>query len=147
MSITQSVCLSFKQELATGTHNFTLSSGNVFKVALYTSAATISGSTTVYTTSGEVVGTGYTAGGIALTNITPQTGTNSSSQPVAYWGFQNATWSAATITARGALIYNSTNGNKAVAVLDFGADKISTNGDFTIQFPTNDANYALLILN
>jgi len=147
MSITQSVCLSFKQELATGTHNFTLSSGNVFKVALYTSAATINGSTTAYTSSGEVVGTGYTAGGITLTNITPQTGTNSSAQPVAYWSFQNATWSAATITARGALIYNSTNGNKAVAVLDFGADKISTAGDFTIQFPTNDANYALLILN
>jgi len=147
MSITQSVCLSFKQELATGTHNFTLSSGNVFKIALYTSAATISGATTVYTTSGEVVGTGYTAGGLVLTNITPQTGTNSSSQPVAYWNFQNATWAAATITARGALIYNSTNGNKAVAVLDFGADKTSTAGDFTIQFPTNDADYALLILN
>src|SRR5262245_26280746 len=131
MAITQAVCNSFKVELMTGTHNFTLSTGNVFKIAMYTSTATLGASTTVYASSNEVTGTSYSAGGNTLTNVTP---TLSSSTAIT--DFADTTWSTSTIAnARGALIYNSTNANKAVVVLDFGADKSSSAGDFTIQFP------------
>ena len=141
MAITQAMCTSFKVELLTGTHNFTASTGDAFKLALYTSSATLDASTTAYTTSNEVTGTGYTAGGGALTNVTP-----TSSGTTAFTDFADLTFSTATITARGCLIYNSTDSDKAVAVLDFGGDKTSTSGTFTIQFPTADASNAILRL-
>jgi len=139
MAITQALCTSFKVELLTGTHNFTATTGDSFKIALYTSSATLGATTTAYSSTNEVSGTGYTAGGAALTEVTP-----TSSGTTAYVDFGDATWSSATITARGALIYNSTDSNKAVAVLDFGADKVSTNGDFTVQFPTADSSTAII---
>ena len=139
MAITQAMCTSFKQELLTGTHDFTNSTGDTFKIALFTSSATLGAATTAYTTSNEVTGTGYTAGGNTLTNVTPST-----SGTTAFTDFADTTWSSATITARGALIYNSTDSDKAVVVLDFGSDKTSTNGDFTIQFPTADASNAII---
>ena len=139
MAITQAMATSFKQELLTGTHDFTNSTGDTFKIALFTSSATLGAATTAYSTSNEVSGTGYTAGGNTLTNVTP-----SSSGTTAFTDFADTTWSSATITARGALIYNSTDSNKAVVVLDFGADKTSTAGDFTIQFPTADASNAII---
>lgn len=139
MAITQAMCTSFKVELLQGVHNFTTSTGDTFKIALYTSSATLGASTTVYTTTNEVSGTGYTAGGNTLTNVTP-----TSSGTTAFTDFDDTTWSTATITARGALIYNSTESNKAVAVLDFGSDKTSTAGNFTIVFPTADASNAII---
>lgn len=139
MAISQAMCTSFKQELLTGTHNFTNGTGDTFKIALFTSSATLGAATTAYTTSNEVSGTGYTAGGNTLTNVTPST-----SGTTAFTDFADTTWSSATITARGALIYNSTDSDKAVVVLDFGSDKTSTNGDFTIQFPTADASNAII---
>lgn len=139
MAITQAMCTSFKQEILVGTHNFTLTTGDVFKIALYTSAATLDEATTAYSATNEVAGTGYAAGGETLTNVTPTT-----SGTTAYVDFGDATWSTATITARGALIYNSSQANKAVAVLDFGTDKTSTAGDFTVQFPTFDATNAIV---
>jgi hypothetical protein len=141
MAITQAVATSFKVELMTGTHNFTTSTGNVFKIAMYLSTATLGATTTVYTTSGEVTGTAYVAGGNTLTNVTP---TNPSGT-TAITDFADSTWSASTIAnARGALIYNSTNGNKAVVVLDFGSDKSSSAGDFTVQFPVADVSNAII---
>ena len=139
MAITQAMCTSFKQELLTGTHNFTNGTGDTFKIALFTSAATLGASTTAYSVTNETSGTGYTAGGNTLTNVTPTT-----SGTTAFTDFADTTWSSATITARGALIYNSTDSDKAVVVLDFGADKTSTAGDFTIQFPTADASNAII---
>ena len=139
MAITQAMCTSFKQEILVGTHNFTLTTGDVFKIALYTSTATLDATTTAYSATNEVAGTGYTAGGETLTNVTPTT-----SGTTAYVDFADATWATATITARGALIYNSSQANKAVAVLDFGADKTSTAGDFTVQFPAFDASNAIV---
>ena len=133
------MCTSFKQELLTGTHNFTNGTGDTFKIALFTSSATLGASTTAYSTTNETSGTGYTAGGNTLTNVTPTT-----SGTTAFTDFADTTWSTASITARGALIYNSTDSNKAVVVLDFGADKTSTAGDFTIQFPTADASNAII---
>jgi hypothetical protein len=139
MAISQAMCTSFKKELLTGTHNFS-SGGNTFKIALYTSSATLGASTTAYSSSNEVSGTGYTATGNTLTNVTPTT-----SGTTAYTDFADTTWSSATITANGALIYNDTAaGDPAVAVLAFGGDKTSTNGDFTIQFPTADASNAII---
>lgn len=143
MAITQAVCSSFKSELAQAVHNFTTTSGNVFKLALYTSVATLDASTTAYSATNEVVGTAYTSGGFAWTaaqNITPAvTGTT------AFWSWSaNPSWSASTITARGALIYNSSALNKSVCVLDFGADKSSTNGTFTVVLPTNNATSAVM---
>lgn len=137
MAITQSMATSFKVDLLAGNQDFDT---DVFKVALYTSAATLDATTTAYTTSNEVVGTNYVAGGNTLTvSVTPtSTGTT------AFISFANTTWVASTITARGALIYNSSKSNKAVAVLDFGSDKISTDGDFTINFPTADASSAII---
>lgn len=133
------MCTSFKVELMTGTHNFTNSTGNTFKIALYTSSATMGATTTAYSATNEVSGPGYTAAGNTLTNVTP-----TSSSTTAYTDFADTTWSTATITANGALIYNSTNSNKAVVVLAFGADKTSTAGDFTIVFPTADASNAII---
>jgi hypothetical protein len=140
MAITQAMCTSFKVELLTGTHDFTNSTGDAFKIALYTSSATLGATTTAYSASNEVAnGNGYTTGGEALTNVTP-----TSSSTTAYTDFADVTWSSATITANGALIYNDDKSDKAVAVLAFGGDKTSTNGDFTIQFPTADASNAII---
>ncbi len=139
MAITQAICSSFKTELLTATHDFTNSTGDVFKIALYTSSATMGASTTVYAATNEVSGTGYVAGGNSLTNVTP-----SLSGTTAITDFADTTWSSSTITARGALIYNSGASNKSVIVLDFGSDKSSTSGDFTIIFPTADASNAII---
>ncbi len=139
MSITSALCTSFKQEILVGTHNFTATSGNSFKLALYTSSATLNASTTAYTTSNEVSGTGYTATGAALTSVTPTT-----SGTPAFCDFADLTFSSSTITANGALIYNDTQSDKAVCTLAFGGDKTSTAGDFTIQFPTADASNAII---
>ena len=141
MAISQAMCTSFKVELLDGVHNFD-TGGDTFKIALYTSSATLGASTTAYTTSNEVSssGTNYTAGGNTLTvsQVPTSTGTT------AFLDFADTTWAAATITARGALIYNSSKSDKAVAVLDFGSDKTSTDGDFTINFPTADASNAII---
>jgi len=134
------MCTSFKKELMTATHNFTNSSGNTFKLALYTNSASFTAATTAYTTSNEVSGTGYSAGGGTLTNVTPTT-----SSTTALTDFADLTFSSATITARGALIYNdSATGDPSVVVLDFGGDKTSTAGDFTVVFPTADASSAII---
>ena len=136
MPITQAMCSSFKQQILLGEHDLDT---DVIKIALYTSAATLSAATTAYSTSDEVVGTGYTAGGNTLTGATVSlTGTT------AFVDFSDTTWTTATITARGALIYNSSKSNKAVAVLDFGSDKTSTAGSFTVQMPANDASSAIV---
>ena len=139
MSITSALCTSFKQEILVGTHNFTATSGNSFKLALYTSSATLNASTTAYSTSNEVSGTGYTAAGAALTSVTPTT-----SGTTAFCDFADLTFSSSTITANGALIYNDTQSDKAVCTLAFGGDKTSTAGDFTIQFPTADASDGII---
>ena len=144
MAISQAMCTSFKQQLLQGQHNFTASTGHTFKLALFTSAATLGASTTDYSTTNEAVGSGYTAGGGTLTNVTPTT-----SGTTAFTDFNDLTFSAATITANGALIYNTTTDGgtgttDAVVVLAFGGDKTSTNGDFTIQFPTADAANAII---
>ena len=134
------MCMSFKKELMTATHDFTASTGNTFKLALYTNSASFDASTTAYTATNEVSGTGYSAGGGTLTNVTPTT-----SGTTAFADFADLTFSTATITARGALIYNDTaTGDPSVVVLDFGADKTSTAGDFTIVMPTADASNALI---
>lgn len=138
MAITQGMCSSFKEQLLKGEQDFDV---DTIKIALYTSVATLSPATTVYTSSNEVVGAGYVAGGLVLTGTTVTL-----SGTTAFVSFNNAVWSPATITARGALIYNFSKSNKAIAVLDFGADKTSTAGDFTIQFPTNDASSAVIRL-
>jgi len=139
MAITQAMCTSFKKELLEGTHNFLASGGNSFKLALYTSSASLGAGTTAYTTSNEASGTNYTAAGAALTNINPD-----SSGTTGFADFANLTFSTVTVTARGALIYNDTNSDRAVCVLDFGGDKTATAGDFTITFPTADASNAII---
>ena len=141
MAITQAICSSFKSELLSGQHNFA-SGGNTFKIALYTSSATLNSATTVYTTSNETTGTGYTAGGNTLTG---QSVTLSGT--TAYIDFADSTWTTATLSAAGALIYNSTSSNKAVCVLDFGGTYTSTAGNFTVVFPAPTTTTALLILN
>lgn len=140
-AITQAMCTSFKVEILRAQHDFTASTGHTFKIALYTSSATLDATTTAYTTSNEVVGTGYTAGGNSLTSVTP-----TSSGTTALCDFADTSWSTATITARGAMIYNSSASNKAVAILDFGSDKTSTGGTFSIVFPAADASNAILRL-
>jgi hypothetical protein len=136
MAITQAMCSSFKQQILLGEHDMDT---DVIKIALYTSAATLGEATTAYSTSNEVVGTGYTAGGNTLTGASVSlTGTT------AFVDFSDTTWTTATITARGALLYNSSKSNKAVAVLDFGSDKTSTAGSFTVQFPANDSSSAIV---
>lgn len=153
MAITQAVATSFKSELLQGIHNFhngsgggtttTTGTGNTFKIALYTSSATLAASTTAYATTNEVSGTNYTAGGNTLTNVDP-----SASGTTALTDFADTTWSSATITANGALIYNSSttagSANRAVVVLAFGGDKTSTAGDFTVSFPAADASNAII---
>ena len=147
MAISQAMCTSFKVELLSGGHNFNTTNvarsadtPDVFKIALFTSSATLDATTTAYSTSNEVAGTGYTAGGNTLTISQVPT----SSSTTAFIDFADTTWSTATITANGALIYNSTNSDTAVAVLAFGGDKTSTAGDFTIIFPTADASNAII---
>jgi len=140
MAITQAMCTSFKVQLMTATHNFTASTGNTFKLALYTSSASLDATTTAYTASNEVVGTGYTAGGGTLTNVTPV-----SSGTTAFTDFADLSFTTATITARGALIYNDTAAtDPSVCVLNFGTDKTSTAGTFTIVFPAADATNAII---
>ena len=139
MAITQAMATSFKQELMEGVHDFT---AHTFKIALFTSSATLGAATTAYSTTNEVVGTGYTAGG---EDLTVTGGTVSISGTTAFIDFSDVTWDNATITARGALIYNSSvAGNPAVAALDFGSDKSSTAAQFTVQFPTADASNAIV---
>lgn len=134
------MCTSFKQELLEAVHNFKNSGGSTFKLALYTNSASFDASTTAYTATNEISGTGYSAGGGTLTRVDPTT-----SSTTAFTDFADLTFSSATITARGALIYNDTaTGDPSVVVLDFGADKTSTAGDFTIVFPTADASNAII---
>ena len=135
------MCTSFKQELLVGTHNFTNSSGNTFKLALYTNSASFNAATTAYTTTNEVSNSGsYSQGGGTLTNVTPTT-----TGTTAVTDFNpDLSFTTATITARGALIYNSSVSNKAIAVLDFGADKSSTSGTFSIVFPAKTATGAII---
>jgi hypothetical protein len=134
------MCTSFKQALLDGEMDFSSDTAQTFKIALYTSSATLSAATTAYTVSNEVSGTGYSAGGNTLTISTNPT----TSGTTAFLDFADTTWSTATITARGALIYKSGGGDPAVAVLDFGGDKTSTAGDFQIQFPTADSTNAII---
>ena len=142
MAITQSLCTSFKVELLQGLHDFTASTGDTFYVALYTSSATLGASTTAYTATGEASGTNYTAGGKAVTgNTTPtSSGTTAYTTPSG----STLTWAASTITARGCMLYNQTTSNRAVCILDFGSDKSSSAGNFTINWPTNDVTNALI---
>jgi len=144
MAITSALCTSFKKELLERKHDFNVSGGHTFKIALFTSSATLDAATTNYSTTNEVVGTGYTAGGVALTNIDP-----TSSGTTAFIDFADATWASATLTAAGALIYNTTTDGgsgttNAVAVISFGGDKTSTNGDFVVEFPAADATNAIV---
>ena len=151
MAITSAICNSFKQEILVGTHNFTASSGNSFKIALFTSSATLSKSTTAYTAPADGSatptnthevssdGTGYTTGGNALTSTTPVL-----SGDTACCKFADTSISSASFTARGCLIYNSSASNKAVCAVNFGADKTVTSGTFTIQFPAQTAGNAIV---
>ena len=139
MAIIQTLTTSFKVELAQGLHNFTTGTGDVFKLALYTANADLGASTTAYITAGEASGTNYSAGGIVLTNITPAfQGTT------AYWSFENATFTNVTLTTNGALIYNSTNGNRSVCVLNFGVNITKTAQNLVITFPVDDATNAVM---
>jgi len=153
MAISQALCTSFKQEILQGIHNLTngsgggtstsTGSGNTFKIALFTSSASLGAGTTAYSTSNEVSGTNYSAGGNTLTNVTPTT-----SSTTALTDFADSTWSSSTITARGALIYNSSttagSANRSVLVFNFSSDKTSTAGDFTITFPAADSSNAII---
>ena len=142
MAITQAVANSFKKELLEGQHNFAFSGGDTFKLALYISTATLSSSTTGYTSTGEVQASGtYTAGGGTLVKPNPSTSVASG---VAIVDFADLSFTGVTITARGALIYNTSSSNAAVAVLDFGSDKTATSGTFTIQFPNFTTSAAIL---
>ena len=143
MAITSAVCTSFKVELLKGVHNFTATTGNTFKIALYTSSATLGASTTAYSTSNEITntsGTAYTAGGATLTSVTP-----AASSTTAVCDFSDVSFSSASFTANGALIYNDTaTGDPACVAVAFGADKTVTSGTFTIQFPAADATNAII---
>ena len=139
MAITSTLTTSFKKELLLGNHNFTNGSGDTYKLALYTSSATLGATTTSFTTTGQASGTNYTSGGADLTNVTP-----TSSGTTAFCDFNDLTFGTATITARGCMIYNSSDSNKAVATIDFGGDKTSTAGDFTIVFPAAAAATAII---
>ena len=144
MAISSAICTSFKQEILVGTHNFTASSGDTFKIALYTSSASLGAGTTAYSTSNEISntsGSAYTAGGATLTSVTPTT-----SGTTAFCDFSDVSFTSASFTANGALIYNDDQSDKAVAVIAFGGDKTVSSGTFTIQFPTADASSAILRL-
>jgi hypothetical protein len=136
MSIQQGLTTSFKQQMVQGQQNL---STNALKIALYTAFATLGPDTTVYATTNEVTGAGYTAGGKTLTGVTIGT-----TDGVVYINFSNVVWSNASFTARGALIYNASQGNASVAVLDFGADKTCSNQTFTVTMPVNSATTALI---
>ena len=142
MAITSAVCTSFKVELLKGVHNFTATTGNTFKIALFTSSASLGAGTTAYSTSNEITnssGTAYTAGGATLTSVTPTT-----SGTTAFCDFADVSYTSASFTANGALIYNDDQSDKAVAVIAFGGDKTVSSGTFTIQFPTADASNAII---
>ena len=139
MAIVQTMCTSFKAEVAQGLHNFTTGTGNVFYLALYVATANLGADTTVYTSTGEASGTNYTAGGIALTNITPL-----AANGTGYWSFDDATFSNVTLTCAGALIYNSTNGNRAVCVLNFGQTITKTASNLVVTFPPMGATDSVL---
>ena len=144
MAITSAICTSFKVELLKGVHNFTVTSGDTFKIALYDSEATLGASTTAFSTSEEITntsGTAYTSGGATLTSVTPV-----ASSTTAVCDFADVSYSSASFTANGALIYNSSDSNAAVCAIAFGSDKTATNGTFTIQFPTADATNAIIRL-
>ena len=144
MAITSAICTSFKVEILKGVHNFTATTGNTFKIALYTSDASLGAGTTAYSTSNEITnssGTAYTAAGATLTSVTP-----TSSSTTALCDFADVSYTSASFTANGALIYNDTQSDKAVAVIAFGSDKTVTSGTFTIQFPTADATNAIIRL-
>ena len=144
MAITSAICTSFKVELLKGVHNFTATTGDTFKIALYDSDATLGASTTAFSTSEEITntsGTAYTSGGATLTSVTP-----TSSSTTALCDFADVSFSSASFTANGALIYNSSESNAAVCAIAFGSDKTATNGTFTIQFPTADATNAIIRL-
>ena len=140
MAISQAMATSFKVQILGGDFDFSSGTADTFKIALFTSAATLGAATTAYSTTNEVTGTGYTAGGNTLTISTNPTSTGTT----AFLDFADTTWSNASITARGALIYKSGGGDPAIAVLDFGSDKTSTAGDFTIVFPAADASNAII---
>lgn len=140
MAITTAMASSFKRQLLEAVHNFLSSGGDTFKAALYVAAATLDASTTAYSGTNEVAATGgYIAGGATLTRVNPAL-----SGTTAYTDFADVTYAASTITARGMLIYNSTDSNAAVSSHDFGSDKSSSGGDFVLQFPTADASNAIL---
>ena len=144
MAITSAICTSFKVELLKGVHNFTATTGNTFKIALYDSDATLGAGTTAFTTSEEITntsGSAYTSGGATLTSVTPV-----ASSTTAICDFADVSFSSASFTANGALIYNSSATNAAVCAIAFGSDKTATNGTFTIQFPTADATNAIIRL-
>jgi|TARA_R100001530_G_scaffold121366_2_gene88792 hypothetical protein len=142
MAITQTICTSFKAALLGGEMDFSSDTSQTFKIALYTSSATLGASTTAYSTTNEASGTGYTAGGATL----PVASGVTSSGTVAYVDFTDVTWSSSSITARGALIYKSASGNPAVAVIDFGGEVQSSSGDFTISWPAPSATNAIVIV-
>jgi hypothetical protein len=139
MAITQTWTTSFKRQLLLGEHDLDT---DVLKIALYTSAAILGPDTTVYTTVGETSGTGYTAGGITLTNVTVSSGNG-----IAYVDFDNPSWAGASFTARGALIYNSSKSNKSMFVLDFGTNQTANNENFVLDLPANNPTFALIKLS
>lgn len=140
--MSQVVCNSFKVELFKAIHDFTASTGDTFKIALYTSASAISAATTAYTTTNEAVGTGYTAGGAALSSVTPTLVGDT-----VIVDFADVTINAVTLTYRKALIYNSTKANRAVAAFDFGSDRVISGGNLIIQMPTPNPVSAILRAN
>ena len=143
MAITSAICTSFKVEILKAVHNFTASSGNTFNIALYDSDASLGASTTAYTTSEEITntsGSAYSAKGKALTSVTPV-----ASSTTAVCDFSDISWTSASFTARGCMIFNdSASGDPSVCCIDFGGDKTATNGTFTIQFPTADSSDAII---
>ena len=140
MAITTAMCTTFKKEILEAVHNFKNTGGSTFNLALYTSSASLGAGTTAYTTSNEISGTGYTAKGASLTRVDP-----SNDGTTAITDFSDLTFSSSSLTARGALIFNdSASGDPSVCALDFGADKTSSSGDFTIQFPAADASNAII---
>jgi hypothetical protein len=148
LALVQTLATSFKVEILDGIHNFgtgvirATTAADTFKIALYTATASLNATTTVYTTDNEVTGTGYVAGGNTL--VISQVPTSTNTETVAWLNFENSSWPGSTFSANGALIYNSTQGNKAVAVLNFGSTKTTTNQTFTVTFPASTSNAALI---
>jgi len=148
LAISQTLATSFKVQILDGIHNFGVgvirasTAADTFKIALYSTLATLDAATTVYTTLNEVTGTGYVAGGNTL--VISQAPTSTSAETVAWLNFQNSSWANATFSADGALIYNSTQGNKAVAVLNFGSTKTTANQTFTVTFPASTSSAAII---